>query len=73
LTAGFHAYEAECNLRWTDGSAELPVEAFARFDEGAEVRLHLGGTTQYPDEGQGASVSAGPSGQRCINGFRAAS
>ena len=50
LTVGFHAYEADCNLRWTDGCAELPAAAFARFDKGAEVMLHLGGATQYPDE-----------------------
>jgi hypothetical protein len=41
LTVGFHAYEADCHLRWTDGYAELPSEAFARFDKGAEVMLHL--------------------------------
>jgi hypothetical protein len=50
LTVGFHAHEADCNLRWTDGCAALPVAAFARFDKGAEVMLHLGATTQYPDE-----------------------
>jgi hypothetical protein len=50
LTVGFHAYEADCHLRWTDGCAELPAEAFARFDKGAEVMLHLGGATQYPGE-----------------------
>lgn len=37
-------------VRWTDGHAELPAEAFARFDKGAEVMLHLGGATQYPDD-----------------------
>jgi antigen 43 len=50
LTAGFHAYEPSDNLRWTDGYAELPSAAFARFDKGAELTLHLGGATQYPDE-----------------------
>ena len=46
---GFHDYEPAEGLRWTDGYAELPAETFARFDRGAEVMLHLGGTTQYPD------------------------
>ena len=32
LTAGFHGYEPAEGLRWTDGYAELPIEAFARFD-----------------------------------------
>jgi hypothetical protein len=50
LTAGFHAFEPDGNLRWTDGYAELPAAAFAQFDEGAEVMLHLGGATQYPDD-----------------------
>jgi hypothetical protein len=49
LTVGFHAYEADCHLRWTDGRGELPAAAFARFDTGAEVMLHLGAATQYPD------------------------
>jgi hypothetical protein len=49
LTTGFHDYEPADRLRWTDGHAELPIDAFARFDQGAEVMLHLGGTTHYPD------------------------
>jgi hypothetical protein len=58
LTAGFHAYEADANLRWTDGSAELPIAAFARFDKSAEVMLHLGGATRYPDERQRTLIAA---------------
>jgi antigen 43 len=50
LTAGFHDYEPSDGVRWTDGYAELPAAVFARFDKGAEVMLHLGGATQYPDE-----------------------
>jgi hypothetical protein len=50
LTVGFHEYEADGHLRWTDGHAELPAEAFARFDKGAQVTLYLGGATQYPDD-----------------------
>jgi hypothetical protein len=49
LTSGFHDYEPAEGLRWTDGYAELPVEMFARFDRGAELMLHLGGTMHYPD------------------------
>ena len=52
LTAGFHDYEPADNLRWTDGFAELPIEAFAQFSKGAEVVLHLGGATRYPDQGE---------------------
>jgi hypothetical protein len=52
LTTGFHGYEPDDNLRWTEGYAELPIEAFARFDKGAEVELHLSGATLYPDCGE---------------------
>jgi hypothetical protein len=47
LTVGFHAYEADCNLRWADGCAELPAAAFARFNKGAEVMLHLAGALSF--------------------------
>ncbi|WP_158933022.1 Hint domain-containing protein [Acidisphaera sp. S103] len=58
LTVGFHAYEADGHLRWTDGRAQLPAAAFARFDQGAEVTLHLGGATQYLDAGDEAEIRA---------------
>ena len=58
LTTGFHGYEPADNLRWTEGYAELPIDAFARFDSGAEVTLHLGGATRYPDDGEGATQAA---------------
>jgi hypothetical protein len=58
LITGFHACEAGCNLRWTDGYAELPAEVFARFDKGGEVMLHLGGATQYPDDRASAARAA---------------
>jgi hypothetical protein len=50
LTVGFHAYEVDGRLRWTDGCAALPAAAFARFDKGAQVMLHLGGATQCPND-----------------------
>ena len=50
LTAGFHDYEPAENIRWTDGHGELPIQAFARFDEGAKVVVYLGGSTWYPVE-----------------------
>jgi hypothetical protein len=54
LTKGFHDYEPSDNLRWTDGHAELPIQAFACFDRGAEVMLHLAGVTRYWDDGDRA-------------------
>jgi hypothetical protein len=55
---GFHEYEADCHLRWTNGHAELPAEAFARFGNGAEVMLYLGEATQYPDNRASVARSA---------------
>ena len=52
LTTGFHDYEAAEHIRWTNGYAELPIEAFARFPTGLDLTVHLGGTTQYPDFGE---------------------
>jgi antigen 43 len=48
LTAGFHDYEPSDGVCWTDGYAELPAEAFAQFDKGAEVMLHLRGGDAIP-------------------------
>jgi hypothetical protein len=58
LTDGFHEYEAEGNLRWTDGYAALPIEAFTRFKGAMEVVLHLAGATRYPDDGAGPARAA---------------
>jgi hypothetical protein len=58
LATGFHDYEPSDGLRWTDGYAELPIEAFARFDKGAEVMLHLGGVAQYPDSRERSKQAA---------------
>ncbi|WP_158927551.1 Hint domain-containing protein [Acidisphaera sp. S103] len=58
LTDGFHDYEPAENIRWTNGYAALPIEAFARFDQGAEVAVHLGGSTRYPDYRDEAETQA---------------
>ncbi|WP_158927681.1 Hint domain-containing protein [Acidisphaera sp. S103] len=58
LAVGFHAHEADCNLRWTDGRAELPAQAFAHFDTGAQITLYLCGATQYPDDRTSVARSA---------------
>jgi hypothetical protein len=47
LAHGFHAFEAEAQVRWTDGNAGLPAEIFAAFDGPFELEVHLGGSTQY--------------------------
>jgi hypothetical protein len=48
LTDGFHPYETDGDIRWTDGYARLPATAFARFQGEVEVVLTLAGATQYP-------------------------
>jgi Hint domain len=51
LRDGFHAFEAENNLRWTNGDALLPAEIYASFDARAEVVIQLAGTTHYLETG----------------------
>ena len=48
LTNGFHAYEDAGSLRWTNGYAALPVDAFARFVGEIEVVVTLAGSARYP-------------------------
>jgi T5SS/PEP-CTERM-associated repeat protein len=47
LTEGFHAFEPDNGLRWTDGDAVLPRALFEEFDGPMELVLHVGSTTQY--------------------------
>jgi hypothetical protein len=48
LTDGFHGFEADGALRWTDGDAGLPAALFGRFEGPVELTLHIGGSTRYP-------------------------
>ena len=47
LTQGFHEYEAELALRWTDGDAELPASVFAGFSGPVELELEMAGSARY--------------------------
>jgi len=58
LADGFHPFEADCGLRWTDGDAGLPDALFDGFDGPAELVLHVGCTTQYPLLEEAASRAA---------------
>ena len=51
LVQGFHAYESESDLRWTNGYATLPADLFASFSGAVELVLDLASTTLYPDNG----------------------
>jgi hypothetical protein len=49
LTAGFHAYEPDNEIRWTNGDAELPAGLFAALaGQGFKLVLTKAGMTQYP-------------------------
>jgi hypothetical protein len=51
LSDGFHAYEVTDQIRWTNGDAALPAELFAGVIDTCTLTVQLGGSTQYPDEG----------------------
>jgi Hint domain len=48
LVDGFHTFEPELALRWTDGDATLPAALFDGFDGPITLALHLTGSAQYP-------------------------
>jgi hypothetical protein len=51
LADGYHGFEADSGIRWTDGNAAAPTELFAGMNGPSLLMLHLGGSTQYFDEG----------------------
>jgi len=48
---GFHAFEPDGCISWTDGDAMIPHEIFAGFAGPVEILLHVAGTARYLDEG----------------------
>ena len=48
LAEGFHAFEPDNGLRWTDGDAALPALLLGGPDGPKELVLHVGATTSYP-------------------------
>jgi hypothetical protein len=52
LSDGFHDFEAATGIRWTNGDAALPADLFAGLKGEIEVAIHLGGATQYLDDGE---------------------
>ena len=53
LAEGFHAFEPDTGIRWTDGQATLPAALFAGLAGPLELILLLGGTTRYVETGTG--------------------
>ena len=52
LVEGFHAFERDGGLRWTDGDAAVPEALFEGFNGPMDLVLHVAGTTQYPLSGE---------------------
>jgi hypothetical protein len=48
LVDGFHSFEPENVIRWTDGNARLPGELFDDFSGPVTLELLIGGATNYP-------------------------
>jgi len=51
LTDGFHGYEVDDDIRWTNGDAAMPAGLLDGFAGPLEISLRLGGRTSYFDEG----------------------
>ena len=58
LAEGFHGFEPDNGLRWTDGDAAVPAALFDGFDGTMELVLHVGCTTQYALFGEPAARAA---------------
>ena len=48
LAAGFHLFEPDDVIRWTNGDAVFPAELFDGFDGPVQIELVVTHTTQYP-------------------------
>jgi hypothetical protein len=57
LVDGYHAFERDNGIRWTDGDAVVPAELFAGIDGPCMLMLHLGGATKYLDAGGSVRVA----------------
>jgi hypothetical protein len=49
LRDNFHLYEADNEIRWTDGDAVVPADLFEGLAGPLEIALQLGCTTRYLD------------------------
>jgi hypothetical protein len=51
LDDGYHAFEADSGIRWTDGDAAIPEALFHGIDRFALLIVLLGGTARYLEAG----------------------
>ncbi|HVY17992.1 MAG TPA: Hint domain-containing protein [Rhodopila sp.] len=57
LVEGFHPFEAEGLVRWTNGDAILPESLFQDLSGACLLMLHLNGATTYRDDGKRRMVA----------------
>jgi hypothetical protein len=58
LSEGFHGYEPELDIRWTDGDARLPADLFAGFDGAADIVLQVECITRYVATAERREIAA---------------
>ncbi len=51
LSDGYHAFEAQTGIRWTNGDAAVPAALFAGMSGPGLLMLQFGAMTRYPDAG----------------------
>jgi hypothetical protein len=49
LTKGYHGFEVDFGIRWTDGNAMVPNDLFTGMVSPGLLVLHLGATAMYSD------------------------
>ncbi len=57
LIEGYHAFESEIRIRWTDGDAAIPADLFAGMTAQGTLQVHLGASTRYLDMGDFGQVA----------------
>jgi len=57
LCEGYHAFEPDNGIRWTNGNAAVPPDLFAGVTGPCMLLLHLGGATHYLDAGTDVRVA----------------
>lgn len=48
LADGFHPFEPDNGIRWTDGNAAIPVSLFAGIAGPCQLEVLVGGSMKYP-------------------------
>jgi hypothetical protein len=57
LTEGFHRFEHEHRIRWTNGDAVVPSELFSGMSGPCLLIVQLNGAMRYPDDGDVRQVA----------------